>query len=125
MPHDAGAAISLCRTDPIVFLSSGVVVDLTATVNTSSDNVQQIVYTLHAPTGTRVTRLVYTGGGLNGREQFQFFADAAAGTYTSVTTVSTSVKSVPVTASTRVVGVGSGTASGYNNQGLTVRVSHA
>lgn len=125
MPHDAGAAISLCRTDPIVFLSSGVVVDLTATVSTSSDNVKQIVYTLHAPTGTRVTGLVYTGGGLVGRERFQFYADAAAGTYTSVTTVSTSINAVPVTASTRVAGLGSGTATGYNNQALTVRVSHA
>jgi hypothetical protein len=124
MPHNAGAAISLCRTDPIVLLSNGVVVDMTATIGTASTNVQQIVYVLHAPAGTRVNRVVYTQGGLNGREQFQFFADAAAGTYASVTTVSTTVKSISVTASTQVSGVGSGTVSGYSGQALTVHISH-
>jgi hypothetical protein len=125
LPHNAAAAISLCRTDPIVRLSNGVVVDLTATISTSGVNVQQIVYMLHAPAGTRVLSVLYTGGDLAGRERVQFFADTAATTYKSVTTVSTSVSAVPVTASMRVSSVGSGTASGYSGQALTVNVSHS
>lgn len=120
--HRASAAISYCHSDPIVTLSNGSQVDLTATISDTASDVKSVVYTLHAPAGSSVVRLVTTGGAFSGKETLNFYADNAAGTYETDTVVSTRTSPVAVTAQTRVVGGVqlSGSASGYDKQNLPV-----
>jgi len=50
----ARAKISGCRSDPVVLLSTGVAVDLSAAIDDAATDVQQVAYTVHAPVGTSV-----------------------------------------------------------------------
>jgi len=100
--HIAHAAVG-CRSDPAVFLSNGVKVQLSAAIATDASDVRRIVYTLHIPSGVAVTRVVFTAGGLDGREQLTVQADDAARNYDTTTVVYTRLHGVAVTAFTQVV----------------------
>jgi hypothetical protein len=116
--------IIICRTDPIVFLSDGTRVKMTADIGTAAENVQGIVYTLHAPVGTSVVRIVYTGAHVP--ETVDFFADRTAGTYDTDTVVSVAGNSaqsaVGVTATTVVNGRHRGAATGSAGDHLLVHI---
>src|SRR5438128_12259453 len=71
---DTHAAVGGCRSDPVVTLSNGYVLDLSAVVNDTATDVQQVSYTLHAPVGTWVTSTVDTSV-LGPKDTFQFYAD--------------------------------------------------
>lgn len=101
-PH-AHAIIAACRTDPIVFLSNGDVVDLTATIGDDRADIAGISYTLHAPAGTSVTRIVYTSGKLGHKETVSFIADNAPATYDADTFVDTTGTGISVTTTMSVL----------------------
>src|SRR5205085_8579832 len=81
-------AVVACRTDPIVTLSNGVTVQMSNTIYDDSAHVQPVTYTLRAPAGTRVTRVVYPPGTTTSiPESFQFAADRGPGEYRSYAVV--------------------------------------
>ena len=88
LPRPAHAEISVCRRDPIINLSNGATVDLTVTISDTPADVQHIAYTLHAPAGTSVVDVIYTGG-MRGIESLQFQADQTTNTYKASALVST------------------------------------
>ncbi len=126
----ARASIGGCRSDPVVILSNGVVLDLSAAIDDTVDDVRGTTYTLHAPVGTGVVAVVGTDGVLGLTEHFVFQADQAASTYATETVVRTGRGGVAVTATTDVVGVDvgvgaarTGTAAGVSAQSLQVTLA--
>jgi hypothetical protein len=99
---DTHAAIGGCRSDPVVTLSDGKVLDLSAVVSDTYDDVQLVSYTLHAPVGTSVTSAVDTSI-LGPKDTFQFYADEPPGTYTASAKVNTLTPQMPVAATTDLV----------------------
>jgi hypothetical protein len=122
VPQSVHAEVTICRTDPRVWLSNGKTVTLIASSNDAAGDVKSITYTLHAPVGTTVTRVVYTGFRFTGKETLRFFADKVTGRYTTDTVVTTGSSGIPVTAATSIPSVGVGAASGYANQDLIVNL---
>jgi hypothetical protein len=116
--------IIICRTDPLVFLSDGTRVKMTAEIGTAAQNVQGILYTLHAPVGTSVVRIVYTGPQVP--ESVVFYADRPANTYDTDTIVSVSGNSsqspIGVTATTVVNNHSRGSATGGAGEHLQVHI---
>jgi hypothetical protein len=75
----ASAAVSGCRADPIVWLSNGTKLTMTASIAADPSQVQMITYTLHAPRGLTVKQIVYTGGVLQAKERVVMLFDRASG----------------------------------------------
>ncbi len=71
----AHAAVG-CRSDPIVVLSNGVVLDLSATLDADVSQVQEIHYKLHGPHGLSVVRAISTDGAVRYKEHFEFKDDS-------------------------------------------------
>jgi hypothetical protein len=118
----AYAANSGCRTDPLIILTNGAIIDMSATIGTSLLHVQQVDYTLHAPQGTALLLVVRTPDWPTTIENFSFVADAAPGEYNTNTVIYTTDTDVAVTASTSV-GLRSRSASGWDRQDLQVHIS--
>ncbi len=99
---DARAAFIGCRSDPLVILSNGVVLDLSANIVDDVTDVQSISYTLHAPKGVLLLRAISTDGPVGYREQFKFRADTkfsgTGGVYEVDVQVRTHAKNISVTA---------------------------
>jgi hypothetical protein len=117
------ASGSGCRTDPIVVFADGTVVDISTNINADIARVDHVEYTLHAPAGSRVVRVIYTPGA---RETLQLFADASANQFSSDTLVVTLDSGVDVTTTTAALGGGRalrGSASGWNGDHLQVQLS--
>lgn len=109
----ASAALRICRTDPLVYFSDGHKLSLTVSVAALPDEVEHILYIVHAPAGSQVTRIIHTAGGLGFKESVIVLDDEEDGVYSVDTVVQTRSQGVEVTASTMLmVGVTS-TASGY------------
>ena len=90
LPQSAQARFQACRKDPIVWLSNGKSVQMTVDIYTAAANVRTITYTLHAPAGTTVQKIVYTGGKLSSKEEAVIFlADQPGNHYTTETLVTT------------------------------------
>ncbi len=118
----AHAAFGACRSDPIVRLSNGVTVDLTANISTSTANVKKIAYTLHGPVGTTVTKVTYTQGWVGPPERFTYLADEPAGQYDAYTVASTT-DSTAVTATTTIPSKGAASVSGLSGASQHVHLS--
>jgi len=83
--------------DPIVVLSNGVTVQMTATIGVGdSSTIGSIPWQLHAPSGTSVVSVTYNDG-VSAKEKLQFTADQPAGTYQTSVMVKASVKGASVT----------------------------
>jgi hypothetical protein len=117
-PAVASAAIRSCRADPIVWLSNGDTVQMTVDVAASASDVRRITYTLHAPAGTSITRIIYTGGVLQSKEQVVLYADQPHGHYITDTVVTTRPKRIPVTANTAAAGEFRGSVAGRDGDHL-------
>jgi len=117
LSHAVYAAFDTCRADPIIVLSNGAEIRIAATVGTAADNVRQISYLLHAPIGTSITQLVYTGGPLANKEQVAFAADLHPDHYLVDTIVDTQTTGITVT-TTVVIGEDKQSASGLSQQHL-------
>src|SRR5437588_5034859 len=96
------AAVGGCRSDPVVTLSNGYAFDLSAVVNDTTTDVQQVSYTLHAPAGTSVTSEVDTSA-LGPKDTFQFYADEPPNTYSASAKANTLTPQMPVAATTDLV----------------------
>jgi len=125
-PRSAFASFSTCRTDPEVYLSNGKVFSLSVVIYGTASSVKHIVYSLHGPTGTSVTKLVYTGASFAGKESFAYVADDSPYTYTShivVTTVSrTRVRGATTVTNASGTAQSSATFFGYSDQDLGARI---
>ena len=124
---DTHAAISGCRSDPVVTLSNGAVLDLHATVDDTYDDVQQVSYTLYVPKGTWVTSEVDTSA-LGPKDTFQFYADEPPNTYSAGTKVTTGTPQIPAAATMDLVKLtgtvlSTASASGKSPQTLWMNVS--
>jgi hypothetical protein len=120
-PRLAHAQLVGCQTDPILLLSNGTELDLHASIDDSGSDVRQVIFTVHAPTGTHL--LLYTPGLLGPKEVVQFAADQNPGHYTTTTQVDTGTAGVGVTATTQalgLIGVALVSASGTSQQPLSV-----
>ncbi len=73
--NHAHAALG-CRSDPIVVLSNGVVLDLSATIDTDVSDIKEIKYKLHGPKGVRVVAAISTDGVVQYKEGFEFHDDS-------------------------------------------------
>ncbi len=85
----AQAAFAVCRGDPIVRLSNGVLVRMSVEVWADSSQIRDVTYTVHAPRGVTISSIVYTGGVLKAKEFVRLVNDTSAGTYRVVTVVRT------------------------------------
>jgi hypothetical protein len=95
------AAVSGCRTDPIVILSDGTILDVTAEIGTSVSNVREIHYLIHGPRGVRLIASISTPTlGFTGKETFTYRDDASSRQYITETIVQTTYDNVVVTAHT-------------------------
>jgi hypothetical protein len=97
----AEAAIAGCRSDPVVVLTDGTVLDVSAAIETNVANVNEIHYVIHGPVGVGLVAAIATPTlGFAGRETFTYYADAQPGQYVTETLVRTAYSSVGVTAYT-------------------------
>jgi hypothetical protein len=123
-PHMAHAQVSGCTADPVVSLSNGTQLDLYASIDDSSQDVQQVTFDVTVPRG--VQEVAYTPGFLGPKQDVNVNPDGGPHNYFVRTLVTTKTSAVPVTATTRAVGTG-GTASasdsGRAGQWITVHVS--
>lgn len=119
----ASAALTYCRTDPIVHLANGPDVHLSVGVGDNASDVQQISYVVHVPSSSVVTGVTSTGSWANGKESVQVVADEPANTYVTDVTVQTGAPSAAVTATTKVPGLGESSVSGQSGSDLTTTVN--
>jgi hypothetical protein len=124
MPRHALAAFTTCTSDPVIILSNGATLDVDASIADSSSDVTSVVYNVHGPAGTYVVALASVGPA----DQVNYSGDDAPNTYDTSTTVSTGLRGVSVTASTKAlsalgVTVGSASLSGQSGQSLHIHVS--
>jgi hypothetical protein len=91
------ASINTCRTDPTVYLSNGVSVQLWDTAQTDISDVSAVYYTLHVPHGVSVTSIDYDSTG--SLEHVAVVADQSGTHYSDVTTLDTVNGSVQVSGS--------------------------
>lgn len=97
----AEAAVKGCRSDPVVILSDGTVLDIQVAVGTHVSNVKEIRYIVHGPPGVRLVAAIRTPMlGFTGKETFVYYADSAPHTYVTETLVKTADDFVPVTSYT-------------------------
>src|SRR4051794_29529093 len=73
------AATGGCRADPIVWLSNGTKITVTASSTAAASAVKMLTYTLHVPRGVKVTKVLYTGGVLKAKERVVVVADRTSG----------------------------------------------
>jgi len=127
----AEAAAAGCRSDPVVTLSDGTILDVTATIKTDVSNVREIHYVVHGPRGVKLVAAISTPTlGFKGKESFTYYDDAAPKQYITETLVQTTYNQVGVTAQTTFVNVSISLSgllklqytpvTGFNNQILRV-----
>jgi hypothetical protein len=76
---DASAAIRICRGDPRIWLSNGTQIAMTASIAADASQVKLITYTVHAPRGLSVSKIMYTGGALANKERVVVLFDRTSG----------------------------------------------
>ena len=118
----AHAIIGGCAGDPIVVLSNGVIIDLSASSDADASAVRHIAYTIHAPQGTWTVAVISLGV----TETVALAADNAPDTYSTVTRVDASTSDATVTTlATMVPLVGvpkTGSATGATNEDLRIEL---
>src|SRR2546430_12296534 len=103
-PHMAHAQVSGCMADPVVSLSNGTQLDLFASIDDSSQDVQQVTFNAIVPQGVRED--AYTPGLLGSKQVVNVYAHGGPHSYITRTLVSTQTSGVHATATTRAVGTG-------------------
>ena len=125
-PHMAQAQVSGCMADPVVSLSNGTQLDLYASIDDSSQDVQQATFNVIVPRGAHV--VAYTPGLLGPKQVVNVYPDGGPHSFITRTLVTTQASGVQVTATTRAVGIGrtvlaSASHSGHAGQWITVPVT--
>jgi hypothetical protein len=129
LPTAAQARILACRSDPVVILSNGTILDLQAEVSTLLVNVRQVHYELHVPVGVTAIAWIHTPAWLTSQETFTIIADQPANTYSASARAITRDGDATVTThlillSALGVKLDYATASGPENVPIWVRVAH-
>jgi hypothetical protein len=126
-PRSAEAALSSCRSDPVILLSNGGAIDVGAGISDNLSDVRSVRYIIHGPAG--VFPLVYlnTDGLMGLKESFKYVADNSWNTYDLYTTVYTGHAGVRVSANVTLlsvlgVAIGLQTANGMSNQSVHLHV---
>ncbi len=119
-PTTTFAAISICRTDPIVWFTDGSRVQMSVSIGADVSNVVKIVYVIQTPLTKKVSKIVYTGGALAGKESVTVVAGKLNNGWTTQTTVMTLTSKVPVTAYSSYNGSQRAQLSGLSGQTLTM-----
>jgi hypothetical protein len=120
LPATALGRVVTCRTDPLVLLSDNTVVQMTATISTHGHNLRRITYVLHAPAGTTVERITYTGDRrISQLEEVILLADTLAEHYATETVVTAASPHVAVTART-LIGKHAASVTGESDTPLVV-----
>ena len=102
----AQASLDGCRADPVIYLSDGTALDVTADIGTDVSNITTIAYLVHVPPGLHMLLYLATPTlGFKGKEIFILFNDAPARQYKTDTYVLTNNEDVEVTAQTTLVGL--------------------
>ena len=115
---DSHAAIGGCRSDPVALLSNGYTLDLSAALDDSTSDLQQVQYTLDIPVG--VTLLSWTDtAALGPYDTFSVNAVNAAGHFSVAVKADTETPDVRVTASTDLVSPSDVTLSTYAVSGVS------
>jgi hypothetical protein len=99
----ASAGWMHCRSDPIVILSNGLILDLSADISVLPWRVEQVDYVLHVPEGVSLVLSIATPTWLTTIETFTLIDDAPPGEYHAETTVYTRNGNASVTAHTILV----------------------
>ena len=120
------AAAAGCRSDPVVVLSDGTILDISAAIDTDVSNVREIHYAVHGPRDVKVISISIPTLGFTGKETFTYYDDAAPKQYITETLVQTTYNQVNVTAHTTFANVTLGLSDlltlqyepikGFNNQ---------
>jgi hypothetical protein len=124
LPNAAQASL-LCRSDPVVILSNGMVLDIGASISSLPMQVREVHYELHVPAGVSLVTAIHTPAWLTSQETFTVIADQQPKQYQVVTTVYTSVGNATVVADTVLVSalklrLGQFSVSGLEGQALRV-----
>ena len=126
-PLAAHADLVACRSDPVISLSNGITIDLSANINDGAADVRQVAYSLRIPKDVQVVAMVGTDGLLGLQEVFTVVADALPGNYASITVVTTGQHGVAVTAEMLIVPalglLAQTTAQGTDRQRLRMQVT--
>ena len=122
------AAVGGCRSDPVVVLSDGTILDISAAIDTDVSNVREIHYTVHGPRDVKVISISIPTLGFTGKETFTYYDDAEPKQYITETLVQTTYDRVGVTAQTTFANVSISLSglltlqytpiNGFNNQSL-------
>lgn len=110
-----------CRADPLVVLSDGTILDISADVGAFLWEVEEVHYVLHIPAGLEVVVALSTPNWPTTIEKFTVHADNPADTFTSTTTVITRRGNTPVTANF-LVNTTYRTLGGVSGEGLTIEI---
>ena len=120
-PHMAHAQLNGCMADPVVSLSNGTQLDLYASINDSSHDVQQVTFNVTVPQG--VQEVAYTPGLLGSKQVVNVYSHGGPHSYITRTLVTTQTSGVHATATTRAVGIiGLASASHSGHAGQPIRV---
>jgi hypothetical protein len=119
IPPPAYTGALRCRSDPVVVLSNGTLIDLSADVEAMLWEIASVNYTLHVPRGLRAILVVRTPNWPGTKETFRIVDDQPPKTFDSTTTVFTKRRGVGVTANL-LVNLKYAAARGWDGQPLRV-----
>ncbi len=119
--NSALAKLVMCRSDPLVVLSDGTLIDVSADIEVLPFRVREVHYTLHVPQGLYPILVVHTPTWLTSVETFTFYDDMQPNEFKSTTTVHTSKENVGVTAR-MLVNLGTGQKRGLEGEPLTIHL---
>lgn len=119
----ADASLLRCKSDPIVLLSDGTEVDLSADIDTLPWNVTNVDYTLHVPKGLNALLIIRTPAWLTTVERFTIIADQPSGRYDATAQVKTKTKGDVAVTANLLVRLSFASAMGMTNQRLRVLVT--
>jgi hypothetical protein len=91
------AASMSCRSDPIIFLSNGIKLQVGVIVETSLDDLISIKYEVHVPANVTMNRVIYTPQWARSKESVTLIADQPANSYKIYTLVQTGTANVKTT----------------------------
>jgi hypothetical protein len=103
----SAASIS-CRSDPIIFLSDGIKLQVGVTVETSVDDLISVQYQVHVPANVSINHVIYVPQWAKNKESVTLVADQPANSYQVWTIVRTGTPNVGVTIKSMKFGNGDG-----------------
>ena len=119
----ASARLVKCRADPIFYLSNGEKVTVILDIDTDEASVRNVNYVIHVPAGVKITRVVFTAGGIGRKESYQAVQDSTNNVYTTETVVTTKGGPYSVVASSSLSGGPAVSAAGFNGDMLIVTLT--